>query len=397
MQSANIIISEYKKTPVVCGFIDDKLEYLSFARDSELNKVYIGKVDHIVKNLDAAFIRFGQNTIGYLSLKNIVDACITSKKSKTDAILKAGDEVLVQIDSEAIKTKKCKLTTGISISGKYCVVTLGRSGVGASVKLEDSIRKRVVEETKDRLTALSNEYKKLLYDTGCGFIIRTSVFDIIDLSEQSYIDLIAADAECVLQKLANILKESRLRTIYSCIYSPMSNNGSEDDILSACIKKADAFLKIRGFNDALTIQDTGIHGIVSKIDSLKSGRVWLKSGAFLIIEQLESFNAIDVNTGKAIKGKKDISFEVNLEAADEIMRQIRLRNLTGMILIDFINMKDTEDYDKLTDHIKELCRMDPVHTTFVDITGLGIVELIRNKNDKSLKEILQDVENSVDI
>ena len=397
MQSANIIISEYKKTPVVCGFIDDKLEYLSFARDSELNKVYIGKVDHIVKNLDAAFIRFGQNTIGYLSLKNIVDACITSKKSKTDAILKAGDEVLVQIDSEAIKTKKCKLTTGISISGKYCVVTLGRSGVGASVKLEDSLRKRVVEETKDRLTDLSNEYKKLLYDAGCGFIIRTSVFDIIDLSEQSYIDLIAEDAECVLQKLANILKESRLRTIYSCIYSPMSNSGSEDGILSACIKKADAFLKIRGFNDALTIQDTGIHGIVSKIDSLKSGRVWLKSGAFLIIEQLESFNAIDVNTGKAIKGKKDISFEVNLEAADEIMRQIRLRNLTGMILIDFINMKDTEDYDKLTDHIKELCRMDPVHTTFVDITGLGIVELIRNKNDKSLKEILLDVENSVDI
>ena len=397
MQSANIIISEYKKTPVVCCFIDDKLEYLSFARDSELNKVYIGKVDHIVKNLDAAFIRFGQDSIGYLSLKNIVDACITSKKSKTDAILKAGDEVLVQIDSEAIKTKKCKLTTGISISGKYCVVTLGRSGVGASVKLEDSLRKRVVEETKDRLTDLSNEYKKLLYDTGCGFIIRTSVFDIIDLSEQSYIDLIAEDAECVLRKLANILKESRLRTIYSCIYSPMSNSGSEDDILSACIKKADAFLKIRGFNDALTIQDTGIHGIVSMIDSLKSGRVWLKSGAFLIIEQLESFNAIDVNTGKAIKGKRDISFEVNLEAADEIMRQIRLRNLTGMILIDFINMKDTKDYDKLTDHIKELCRMDPVHTTFVDITGLGIVELIRNKNDKSLKEILQDVENSVDI
>ena len=102
MHSANIILSEYKKTPVVCGFIDDKLEYLSFARDSELNKIYIGKVDHIVKNLDAAFIRIGQDSIGYLSLTNIVTACITLKKSKPDAVLKAGDEVLVQVDSEAI-------------------------------------------------------------------------------------------------------------------------------------------------------------------------------------------------------------------------------------------------------------------------------------------------------
>ena len=82
MENANIIISEYKNTPVVCGFINDKLEYLSFARESELNKIYIGKVDHILKNLDAAFVRIGQDNIGYLSLKNVIPACITSKKSK---------------------------------------------------------------------------------------------------------------------------------------------------------------------------------------------------------------------------------------------------------------------------------------------------------------------------
>ena len=170
------------------------------------------------------------------------------------------------------------------------------------------------------------------------------------------------------------------------IYSP--ENSSLD--------KARAFLRNRGINDFEVIEDTGIHGINSKIDSLRQNKIWLKSGAFLIIEQLESFNAIDVNTGKAIKGKKDISMAVNLEAADEIMRQVRLRNLTGMILIDFINMKDEKNYEILIGHMTELCRKDPIHTNFVDVTGLGIMELTRNKNDKSLKEILQEVENAVD-
>ncbi len=396
MENANIIISEYKNTPVVCGFINDKLEYLSFARESELNKIYIGKVDHILKNLDAAFVRIGQDNIGYLSLKNIIPACITSKKSKADAVLKAGDEVLVQVDSEAIKTKKCKLTTGISLSGKYCVATLGRNGVGASVKLDDNCRKKLIDATKDKLITLAERYKEWLFGSDCGFIIRTSAADIME-SQSDYIEHIIADADTVLDRLSNILKDSRSRTIYSCIYSPLSVDGTESDILSLCIKKADAFLKVRGYSDAQIITDSGIHSITSKIDSLRTNKIWLKSGAFLIIEQLESFNAIDVNTGKAIKGKKDISFEVNLEAADEIMRQVRLRNLTGMILIDFINMKNTSEYDNLTAHIKDLCRLDPIHTSFVDITGLGIMELIRNKNDKSLKEILQDVENSVDI
>ena len=155
-------------------------------------------------------------------------------------------------------------------------------------------------------------------------------------------------------------------------------------------------MKNAGIIDCRVIEDNGIHGIRSKIDELRQNRIWLKSGAFIIIEQLESFNAIDVNTGKAIKGKSNISLEVNLEAANEIMRQVRLRNLTGMILIDFINMKQDEDYEKLIAHMKKLCRQDQIHTNYVDITGLGIMELTRNKNDKSLKEILHEVENAVD-
>ena len=116
----------------------------------------------------------------------------------------------------------------------------------------------------------------------------------------------------------------------------------------------------------------------------------------MIIEQLESFNAIDVNSGKAIDKKKDSISKINYEAADEIFRQIRLRNLSGMILIDFINMKSSEDTEKLCSYVRALARKEPVHTEFIDITGLGIIELTRSKNDKTLKEVLQNTINAVD-
>ena len=394
MQNASIIVSKYNNTPVVCGFINNKMEFLSFVRESALGKIYIGKVDHIVGNLDAAFVKIGKDEIGYLSLKNVVKSCITRKNSGNDAVLKAGDEVLVQIESEAIKTKKCKLTTGISLSGKYIVITLGRNGVGASVKLNDAIRKELLDGTKDKLQSLSLSYKDRLYREDIGFIIRTNAADLLSDNNSDYVEDIINDASSVLEKMSDLLQAARTRTIYSCLYSPLSNEYSEDDIQNITIRKALSFLKVRGYDDPQIIEDSGIHGIPSKIEELRSNKIWLKSGAFLIIEQLESFNAIDVNSGKAIKSKKDISYQVNLEASEEIMRQIRLRNLTGMILIDFINMKEASKYDELSEHVKELCRMDPIHTTFVDITGLGIMELTRNKNDKSLKELLLEIAGS---
>ena len=392
MPATKIIISKYKNKPVVCGFIDDKLEYLSIVRENELHNVYIGKVDHIVENIDAAFVRYNKNSIGYLSLNNIVNGSITNKHSNSKKILKAGDELLVQVESEAIKMKKCKLTTGISLSGKYCVVTLGRSGIGVSVKLNDDLRKTLLSECKDGLSELTEVFKSKHNGESCGFIIRTGAAYI----EGNVSAVIYEDAKRVLERMDTLLTSAKSRTIYSCVYSPYSDSDTEEDILSVNIKKASDFFKVRGLETPDVIEDNGIHGIPSKIESLRANKVWLKSGAFLIIEQLESFNAIDVNTGKAIKGKKDITYDVNFEAVQEIMRQIRLRNLTGMILIDFINMKDEGNNKKLVEKINELCRLDPVHTSFIDITGLGIVELTRNKNDKTLKEILQEVEESVD-
>ena len=117
--------------------------------------------------------------------------------------------------------------------------------------------------------------------------------------------------------------------------------------------------------------------------------MWLKSGANLIIEQLETLTFIDINSSKNVSKKEDTLFYINMEAAEEIARQIRLRNLSGMILIDFINMKSKEQEEELIAFLKKQISKDLVPTKFVDITKLGLVELTRKKGYKSLKEILE--------
>ena len=384
---SEIIISEYLNTPVVTAFIGNKMEYLSFVRENELGNIYVAKVDHIVKNINAAFVRYDKDKTGYLPLRNITGPCVINRPFESGDTLKNGDDVIVQVESEAVKTKKTKLTTNLSVSDDYVAVTLGKYGVGASIKLSDNIRTLLADEIKADYETIMQEYTDELFGASAGVIIRTKASEIEDDKVR---DVIESSFKSCLDKLAEILSEGRKRTLYSCVH--VSDSGSTDKL----IESAEAFLKIRNESEYKIIEDTGIHGIKSAIEDLKHRKVWLKSGAYIIIEQLESFNAIDVNSGKAIKGKDDIAFKVNLEAVNEIFRQIRLRNLTGMILIDFINMDDDEKYEELIHKVKSFCKYEQVHTVFVDVTGLGIMELTRNKNDKTLKEILKDVEKAVD-
>lgn len=384
---SEIIISEYLNTPVVTAFIGNKMEYLSFVRDNELGNIYVAKVDHIVKNINAAFVRYDKDKTGYLPLKNITGACVINRPFESGDALKNGDDVIVQVESEAVKTKKTKLTTNLSVSDNYVAVTLGKYGVGSSIKLSDDIRTFLSDKIKEDYENIMDAYHEKLLGATAGIIIRTQASEI---EEEKAFNVIEDSFKSCLDELAKILSDGRNRTTYSCIHR--SDNGST----AQHIENAEAFLKVRGESDYSVIEDTGIHGIRSAIDDLKHRKVWLKSGAYIIIEQLESFNAIDVNTGKAIKGKDDIAFKVNLEAVNEIFRQIRLRNLTGMILIDFINMDDDEKYEELIHKVKAFCKYEQVHTCFIDVTGLGIMELTRNKNDKTLKEILKDVEKAVD-
>ena len=385
--TSDILVTSYKDYPVIATYIDNNLEQLSVLHGSDLGDVYLCKVSNVVKNINGAFVNYGADKVGYVPFKSILPSSVVNRSFTAKDTIRQGDEIILQVDAEEQKLKKAKLTSAISVSGRYCVVTLGRKGVGVSKKLPNATRSLLLNEMREYYAELERTSRDRLFGESFGVIIRT---EAAELSEEMRVYEIVKDMEKTFSVLADILKLGRNRTIYSCLYK---NNTDDPD---RYISSAKSFLKARGITDARIINESFVYSIGNDIDKLLKSRVWLKSGAFLIIEQLESFNAIDVNTGKAITGKCDITKKVNEEAAVEIMRQIRLRNLTGMILIDFINMKDNSDVEELCDYIRSLCRKEPVHTEFIDITGLGIVELTRSKNDKSLKEILQNHKMHVD-
>ena len=383
----DIFISCYDKYPIVSAYIDNRLEFISVVRDSVLNDIYLCRVENILKNINSAFVRYGDDEKGYVSLKNVLGITVVNRDVTSASELRQGDEIVLQVEAEPVKLKKAKLSSRIAIPGKYCVVTLGIKGVGASLKLSQDIRNRLIEDAKDAYKEVSLEYSPRISQTEFGVIVRT---EAANLSEEEYRELIGRDIRECIERICDILDTAKTRKVFSCL---LKNNSVDEEFH---IEKARSFIKTRNTDDPRILRESVNYSLKKDIDKLLLNRVWLKSGAFLVIEQLESFNAIDVNTGKAISGKTDAIFKVNMEAADEIFRQIRLRNLTGMILIDFINMKDKENVNKLCDHVKDLAKRDMVHTEFIDITGLGIIELTRNKNDKSLKEILQNNNQTVD-
>ena len=383
----DIFVSKYEEYPVVSAYIDNKLEFLSVVRDSVLNDVYLCRVENILKNINSAFVRYGDDQHGYVALKNVLGITVINRHVGSSAELRQGDEIVLQVEAEPLKLKKAKLSSRISVSGRFCAVTLGRKGVGASLKLSEEKRTRLIDSGKSCYMELTKQFGAVLGDTDFGVIIRT---EADTLSDDELSDSIRDDMETCLNKICDILETAKSRKVFSCL---LKNDSSDEEFH---ISKAKAFIKTKTDEEPRILNESVVYSLKKDIEKLLFNRVWLKSGAFLVIEQLESFNAIDVNTGKAISGKGDVIFKVNMEAADEIFRQIRLRNLTGMILIDFINMKDNTDVQKLCDHVRSLARKEMVHTEFVDITGLGIIELTRNKNDKSLKEILQKHNQTVD-
>ncbi len=384
---SDIFVTKYRDKPVVAGYINNRLQYLSVIHNSRLSNIYLCRVENVVRNINAAFVRFEGSDLGYLQIKDILPGAIVNRDADDRSPVRQGDEIIVQLETESIKLKKPKFTTYISLSGKYSVVTIGRRGIGASMKLSGEDRKRLIGVVKPEYDQLACEYSDKLFSMDFGIIIRT---ESANLSDNTAGQVITDDIRACLNDLSLILKEGHSRTVFSCLHR---GNGGQVD---AQIEAASRFLRRKDSSEVRVIESSVVYSPSYDIDKLLKNRVWLDSGAFLIIEQLESFNAIDVNTGKAIKGKNDITKKINHEAAEEIFRQIRLRNLSGMILIDFINMRSNEDNEDLCSYVRSLAERESVHTEFIDMTGLGIIELVRKKNDKSLKEILENGQNVID-
>lgn len=370
-----LIISDFYNN-ILLGFyfINDELYRIqNFSDNSLIGNIYCGYVKDVVKNIDAAFVELGDNLKGFLSLKNI------EKKPKS------GGKILVQVAGDKIKTKDYALTLKLNLSSDNLVMVVGGSGISISRKITDN-------DTRNRL-------KSSLFslDTGeYGFILRTSGADCS-------MEDILAQADLLKKQYEDILRKFNFSTSKALLFE---NN----KIVNACnefINKYSGEIKTDNENvykfltnsriSATYFTDTSIslcnkYALGKHLKNALSKKVWLKSGAYLVIEVTEALTVIDVNTGKAeFHSNKEKTFEkINLEAALEISKQLRIRNISGIIIVDFINMSKKESYQNLEGILKSYVDCDYVKCNIWGMTHLGLMEISRQKKEKPLNEIVGD-------
>lgn len=367
-----------------------ELQYEDERDASLLGNIYVGRVEQVVKNIDAAFLSFGEGRMGYYSLKdNPKPVFLNSRKGQAACV--QGDLILVQVSKEAVKTKEPTLTSAISLTGAYAVLTVGNTQLSISGKLRDDV-------WKAECRSLCRPFCTGEY----GFIIRTNAYsipfsDIISeirelasryesiRQEAPYREaralLYQAPASC-LRKLRDVYKEelSEIITDDTALYGELKDYLQDQPAL---------LQRLTLYQDPL-LSLAALYSLAAVTERALRSRVWLKSGAYLVIEPTEALTVIDVNTGKYV-GKKDAEetrLMINKEAAKEIAKQLRLRNLSGIIIVDFINMVSAGAVRELTDYFSAELKKDPVRTCFVDMTSLGLAEVTRKKGKKPFREQL---------
>ena len=378
------IISDYKNKTFGFYLNDNVLTDIKcYESDSLIGNIYVGRISNIVNNINACFVDIMPNESCYLSMEDY----------KGSRKLKKGDLLTVMVTKDKIKTKQASVTTNISLTGEYVVINIDES-VGVSSKIADNSLR---DELKACFTACRDEYdaKKRCEDVQFGCIMRTKAATLIKENPE----IIKTEIMTLIKKLDDILYDSCFRTAYSIMYENSDEltedaakyNLNDVEIVTdnkICYDKIiENGYKATFYDDKISLMD--LHSLNNIMSKLLLPKAFLKSGGYLVIEVTEALTVIDVNTGKAIKGNdaEKNKLKINLEAAQEAVRQIRLRNLSGIIIIDFINMKNSSDTKQLIDYINELFSQDYVLAKAVDITKLGLMEITRKKVKKPLHEI----------
>ena len=352
-----------------------------------LGNIYVGKVKNIVPNIGAAFVEIESGVNCYYDMKDAEHAVFTHKIGKKPLCI--GDELVVQISKEAVKTKAPTVTGNISFTGRYAVLTHGNTRIGVSSK----IPKKVREEYKERLRQFQNDR--------FGIIVRTNAKDAPFQDVLDEISRLKAEYEKIMSAAPTRVCFSCLKSAPPSYISDLKNvymEGMEEIIVG----EPELYTRIQAFfaaeipekEDLLRLYDDSafplgkLYSTQTAIEKALREKVWLRNGGYLVIQPTEALTVIDVNSGKSAgKGKNEEGIlKINLEAAREAARQIRLRNLSGIIIIDFINLESEENVGLLLKEFRMRLAGDPIQTTLVDITPLNLVEVTRKKVHRPLYE-----------
>jgi len=389
---------------------DGQLEELYTERasaSSHVGNVYKGRVTNVEPSIQAAFVDFGLEKNGFLHISDLSPQYFPSKrgeeKSKQEAVgrktprrerppiqkcLRRGQEVIVQVIKEGIGSKGPTLTTYISVPGRFLVMMPGMNRLGVSRKIED-------EETRRRLKEVVSE---LGVPKNTGFIVRTAGIDRNKRDLQRDLNYLKRLWKVVQHRIntskapAELYQESDLvtRTIRDVFTSDIKKILVDDPDVA---RKAKDFLSIvmPRYQDRVAYYDEPVplfhkYGIEAEIAKINSRRVELPNGGHLVFDQTEALVAIDVNSGKFREqaSAEETALQMNLEAVKEIVRQLRLRDLGGVVIIDFIDMRSDSNRRKVERALREAMKKDRAKTKILRISALGIVELTRQRMRPSL-------------
>ncbi len=385
-----IYIDSQNGYPRICIVEEGRLvEYYDNNGSSGLlGNIYRGRVVNVLQGMEAAFIDIGVEKNAYLYVRDtVVDGKRAgSRKVSISNILTKGQDIIVQVIKEPLGEKGPKVTMNISIAGRYMVLTPYTSKVSISKKIRD-------DEILDRL----KEFGRGEMKDGLGIILRTA-------SENAELDALKGEYRFLTEEFQKIESEKNFLPTPKLIYSELNTvskvirdyfNVYNTNII---VNDKKLYNEIKGNRD---LSEFDIEKILKYIPSFDmdydmniqmdmkeafSRRVDLKSGGYIAIDETEALTAIDVNTGRytGVHGFPETILKTNLEAAEEIARHLRLRDIGGIIVVDFIDMKESKDMDLVVEKLKTLFKRDKNKPIVVDVTKLGLVEIVRKKNRPTL-------------
>ena len=388
------ILIDVGKNQIVLAVLEDEqvvdLRVENVANQSLVGNIYRGKVERVMPGMQSAFIDIGLEKNAYLSVKDAIpvdynenDELLIKSNDLPDIsqYLSAGQEITVQIIKDQVGEKGARASTQITLAGRYSVLMPQGDFVGISKKIDN-------QQERTRLKELALNMK----EEPCGIIIRTA-------AEQVSEDLLEDDIKELQALWRHINKQQQKgkvpRTLHTeagiidfVVREYLSSDANRilvndkeayENIVSELKEQPTLRGKVKYYHQEYDVFE--FYGVKSEIDRALLRKIWLKSGAYLIFDKTEALTVIDVNTGKFI-GKIDMeetALKINLEAAYAVAQQIRLRNLSGIIIIDFIDMVKKEHKEELLKALKQRVRDDKTYTVVVGMTNLGLIEMTRKK------------------
>ncbi len=364
-------------------------------RQSIVGNVYLGKVRNVLPGMEAAFIDFGEgkNGVVYAGDINYSEHDLKGKPKRIENALQTGDSVLVQVVKDAMGHKGARLTNQISLAGRYLVLAPSEDVRGISRRLPDDERRRLREVVGD------------LRPKGTGIIVRTAaagateddikgdidrlkaIWDEIDTkrSESSAPVLIYEEPPLVIR----VIREHFTRDFRRLLIEDPEMHKQVLDYLAGT--EADLVEKVTLYKDELALFER--YHVEDQLRKALDRRVWLPSGGHLVIDRTEALTVIDVNTGRFVGSTnlEETVLQNNLESAEEIARQLRLRDIGGIIVIDFIDMESSKAQESVLRRLKEHLAKDKTRTQVFEVSHLGLVEMTRKNVSAGLLESFSEV------